>query len=852
MRPLPIDPLLPELVRTLRESPVLVLTAEPGAGKTTRVPTALLDAGFGDRGVIWVAEPRRLAARLAAEFVARERGESVGRSVGYTVRFDRKASAETKILYATEGVLLNRFAQEPRIPEVSVVVLDEFHERHLSTDLLFVLVDRLRREARPDLRLVVMSATLEADRLAEHLGAPRLRSEGRAFPLTIEHVEKADDRPLEKQVASAVRKVVTEEPEGDVLVFLPGAREIRQSLDALAADAGKSDLLVLPLHGDLPAPEQARAIEPAKSRKVILSTNVAESSVTIDGVTAVIDSGLARVAGHSPWSGLPTLQTAKISRASATQRAGRAGRTRAGRVLRLYSRAELASRPEQDRPEILREDLAEPALVLAAAGVRDPAALRWLDPPPQPALAAAATLLARLSAFEKDGSLSRVGRRLLAFPLPPRLARVVIEGERRGVARDACLAAALLSERDIRQAGRTEIATSGGRRGRAIDASGPSDVLELMDRFREAEDARFDPRRLSVMGIDARTARTVERTRDKLVQLVRDDVEPPATLDDADRAVQQALLAGFPDRLARRRAPSDPGLILFSGKSARLADTSVVREGFLMVTLDAEESSGRIVVRMASSVEPSWIFESFPDLVEMSDDLEWNASSQAVEMISRIRAGSVVIEEERRPAPPSEAASRLLVQSVRKKADFSANEGAGVVLLRLELLRTSLPEANLPELSAETLEAAVADAAVGKTKKSELDGVDVSGAVLASLTHEQRQLLEREAPERITLPGGRSVPVHYEAGKPPWVESRLQDFFGMVKTPALCRGRVPLTVHLLAPNQRAVQVTTDLAGFWERHYPALRRELGRRYPRHPWPEDGRNATPPPPLPPRRK
>lgn len=849
MRPLPIDPLLPELVRTLRESPVLVLEAEPGAGKTTRVPGALLDAGFAERGAIWVAEPRRLAARLAAEFVARERGEPVGRSVGYAVRFDRKASAETKILYATEGVLLNRFAQDPHLPDVSVVVLDEFHERHLSTDLLFVLLDRLRREARPDLRLVVMSATLEAERLAAHLNAPRLRSEGRTFPLSIEHVEKLDDRPLEKQVASGVRKLLSEEADGDVLVFLPGAREIRLCLDALAPDAAKGDVLVLPLHGDLPATEQARAIEPAKARKVILSTNVAESSVTIDGVCAVLDTGLARVAGHSPWSGLPTLHTAKISRASATQRAGRAGRTRAGRVLRLYSRAELASRPEQDRPEILRQDLAEPALVLAAAGVRDPSQLRWLDPPPPAALSAATTLLERLSALEKDGTLSAIGERLLAFPLPPRLARVVVEGERLGVAADASLAAALLSERDIRQAGRTDV---GGGRGRAIDASGPSDVLELMDRFREAEGARFEPRRLSFMGLDARTARTVERTRDKLVQMIRETGDAPATLADVEQAVQKALLAGFPDRLARRRAPSDPGLILFSGKSARLADTSVVREAWLMVTLDAEESAGRIVVRVASAVEPAWIFDGHPDLVEMSDELEWNGTSEAVEMVSRIRAGSVVIEEERRPAPPSEAASRLLLQSVKKRSDLLAGEGVGAVLQRLEVLREAVPEGGLPEVSGEVLDRALENAALGKTKRSELEGLDVTAEVLASLTHEQQKLLEREAPERITLPGGRTVPVHYEPGKPPWVESRLQDFFGMVKTPSLCRGRVPLTVHLLAPNQRAVQVTTDLAGFWERHYPALRRELGRRYPRHPWPEDGRAATPPPPLPPRRK
>jgi ATP-dependent helicase HrpB len=852
VRPLPIDPLLPEIVRTLRDSPVLVLEAEPGAGKTTRVPAALLDGGFADAGPIWVAEPRRLAARLAAEFVARERGEPVGRTVGYAVRFERVASAETRILYATEALLLNRLAAESDSRAPAVVVLDEFHERHLSTDLLFVLVDRLRRTSRPDLRLVVMSATLEAERLAAHLNAPRLKSEGRSFPLSIEHVEKPDDRPLEKQVASAVRRLLKEEASGDILVFLPGAREIRLAEGALAPEADSGQVAILPLHGDLSAAEQARAIEPATKRKVILSTNVAESSVTIDGVTAVVDSGLARVAGHSPWSGLPTLSTAKISRASATQRAGRAGRTRAGRVLRLYGSTDLANRPEQDRPEILREDLAEAALILAASGVTDPSELRFLDPPPAPAMEAAKTLLGRLSAIGVDGAITDTGRRLLSFSLPPRLARVIVEGERRGVARETCLAAALLSERDIRKAGRADFGPGRGRQ--TVDASGPSDVLELLERFREAEDAGFDARRLGAMNLDHRTVKTVDRTQKKLAAGARDHGHAPATLDAVDRAIQMALLTGFPDRLARRRASGDAALVLFSGKTARLSENSVVRDARLMVTLDAEEVNGKVVVRLASAVDAEWIFEAYPDLVEMSDDLEWNSTSEVVELVSRIRAGSVLLEEDRRPAPPSEAASRLLAQSLRKAGvgDLARDERAGLVFRRLQLLREYLPEAGLPEVSGDAMDLALEYASAGKTRRSELADMDLGEALLGGLTHEQRGLLDREAPERITLPGGRGVTVNYEAGKPPWVESRLQDFFGMVKTPTLARGRVPLTIHLLAPNQRAVQVTTDLAGFWERHYPALRRELGRRYPRHPWPEDGKSATPPPPMPPRRR
>ncbi|MBM4363765.1 MAG: ATP-dependent RNA helicase, partial [Deltaproteobacteria bacterium] len=425
-RDLPIDAVTGEVIAALRAQGALVLEAEPGAGKTTRVPLRLLEAGLAGSGQIVVAEPRRLAARLAATHVASERGEAPGGTVGYSVRFEHVAGRDTRILYATEGVLLRRFVERPDLAGVSVLVLDEFHERHLATDLLLCLAARLRATTRPDLRLVVMSATLDAGPLAAHLGAARVRSEGRAFPLTIEHLPAPDDRPLEAQVASSVRRLLSAETHGDVLVFLPGAAEIRRAATALEREAA-SGVLVLPLHGDLTVDEQARVVARTDRRRVILATNVAESSVTVDGVTAVIDSGLARVAGHSPWSGLPTLRTAPISRASATQRAGRAGRTQPGSVLRLYTAGDLAARPAQDLPELQRDDLSEAFLLLAGTGLGDPAGLPFLDPPPAPAAAAATTLLRGLGALDGASRITETGRRMLAFPLSPRLARVVVE-----------------------------------------------------------------------------------------------------------------------------------------------------------------------------------------------------------------------------------------------------------------------------------------------------------------------------------------------------------------------------------------------------------------------------------------
>jgi len=406
LEPLPIDPLLPQLVAHFRAAPNLVLEAPPGAGKTTRVPPALLEAGLADRGEILVLQPRRLAARLAARRVAEELGEAVGETVGYQVRFEEIAGPRTRIRFVTEGVLTRRLLRDPSLQSVAVVLLDEFHERHLPGDLGLALLRRLQLTSRPDLRIGVMSATLEAAPVAAFLGdCPTLRSEGRRFEVQIDHLTQSDDRPLARQVAAALGRLLNEGLEGDVLVFLPGAAEIRHALEACEPLALSADLLLLPLHGDLPPADQDRAVRRADRRKVIFSTNVAETSVTIDGVVAVIDGGLARTAGHSPWSGLPTLKVAKISQASATQRAGRAGRTRPGRCIRLYTRHDFESRPPFDLPEVRRLDLTEPVLELKAAGITDLATFGWLEAPAPAALASAELLLTRLGALERQGTI---------------------------------------------------------------------------------------------------------------------------------------------------------------------------------------------------------------------------------------------------------------------------------------------------------------------------------------------------------------------------------------------------------------------------------------------------------------
>ncbi len=470
---LPIDASLPAIVTALESSRGLVICAPPGTGKTTRVPRALFMAGFAETGEILILEPRRLAARLAAARVAEEFGESPGQTVGFSIRFENVWGPRTRIRFLTEGVLSRRIIADPELSGVSTVILDEFHERHLATDLAFAFLRRLQTRQRPDLKLVVMSATLDAGPVAEFLGGDALRiSEGSPFQVSLEYEERPEERPLHDKVAAAVSRLVQTGLDGDVLVFLPGAAEIRMAAEALQPLAARARLMVLPLHGDLTAAAQARAVQPSEQRKIILSTNVAESSVTIPGIAAVVDSGLARMSGHSSWSGMPVLSLAKVSRASATQRAGRAGRTRHGRVLRLYTRFDFDSRPEQDLPEIRRADLAEPVLTLHGAGITDVRAFRWFEPPADAAMVAADDLLIRLGAIETSGTLTETGRRMLRYPLHPRLARLVAEGERLGAADSSCLIAALLSERDIRLGERSSWNRSAASK--AARSTGPS------------------------------------------------------------------------------------------------------------------------------------------------------------------------------------------------------------------------------------------------------------------------------------------------------------------------------------------------------------------------------------------
>ncbi len=844
MTTLPIDALLPEIVAALRKREALVLEAPPGAGKTTRVPPALLKAGLaGDKEIV-VLQPRRLATRLAATRVAEELGERAGETIGYQVRFEDVSSKRTKIRFVTEGILTRRLVGDPLLRDVGIVVLDEFHERHLAGDLALAMLRRLQAGPRPDLKLVVMSATLDAAPIATWLGdAPSLRSEGRRFEVAIEHLEREDDRFLDQQVLAALKRLVQSDLDGHVLVFLPGAGEIRRTMEACEEFTRRQGLELHVLHGDLAPAEQDRALKPSAKRKVILSTNVAETSVTIDGIAAVIDCGLARVAAHSPWSGMPTLKLAKISKASAIQRAGRAGRTRAGVCLRLYTKGDFEGRPATDAPEIRRLDFTESALALRAMGVTKLDDFRFFEPPATSSLEAADALLRGLGAIDATGALTTIGKRLLLFPLHPRLARLVVEAENLGVARDGATLAALLGERDIRLESRARFGPGGAS---AHAQSGPSDLLELLERYEQGQ--RGGARQA---GLDQGAMSSVDRVTKQLSRVLDGNkANSPRTNVERENNLLRSVLAGYPDRVAKRRRPRTPELVFSAGGSATLDPASVVHDAELMVAVDAEEKKGGVVVRLASKVEPEWLLEVAPDSLGEVDRLEWNDTAKRVERVTRLTYGSITLEETRQPAPASPETSVVLAEHAvtAPLQTFVDLERLTNWQCRVDTLRTGYPEHAFPTPDTAFVKDALKSLCEGLRSYKELEEASLLDALQSRLTSAQAQLLAKETPSQLTLPGGRTVKITWEPGKPPWIESRLQDFFGLVKGPMV--GRTPLVLHLLAPNHNAVQVTTDLAGFWDRHYPAVRKELMRHYPRHSWPEDPRTAVPPPPRPPR--
>ncbi len=813
----PIDPLLPDILRSLETHPRLVLEAPPGAGKTTQVPPALLDAAWLDGRKIVMLEPRRVAARAAANFMARQRGESAGETIGYRIRFENKVSKQTRIVVVTEGILTRMIQDDPMLEDVGAILFDEFHERHLSADLGLALALDVQAQLRDDLRIVVMSATLEGEKLARFLDAPRLASEGRAFPVQVAHFPPRKDESLEAQTRRAIEHAVANHP-GDVLVFLPGQREIAR----IEAGLALNNVEVLALHGELPIEQQARVLQPSENgqRRVVLATNVAESSVTLPGVRVVVDGGLAREPFYDPNSGFTRLETANVSQASADQRAGRAGRVADGWAYRLWPQSQRLE--PQRKPEIAQVELASLGLELAAWGSDK---LRFVDAPPLGALNAARDLLRRLGALDGE-AITPFGKKMLALGTHPRLAAMLLsarDGEDKAL---ACDLAALVEARDPLRSRSDALA----ERWRALAA------------FRNGR-TPGDGNRSALAAIDAQAKQWRRR--------VRVDAVPPASIE-AHR-LGDLLLHAFPDRIACQHKSDARRYQLSNGRMARLFDDSAVYGEPWLVANELRFEAKDAQILRAAPLDEKFLRAELPQRFVSEDVVRWDAEKRALSAQRETRFDQIVLESKPAGKVDPALAANALTEAVAELGLSSLpwTRNLRQWRERVRCLREWMPELGLPDFSDAALLAALSSwlrpAFVGKTRLDALDEGELGEALKSGIDWLLRQKIDGLAPVRIEVPSGLERGIEYATDHdghalPPVLAVKLQELFGLAETPRIADGRVPLLLHLLSPGGKPLQVTQDLRGFWERTYPEVKREMKGRYPRHPWPDDPWSAT----------
>lgn len=801
---LPVEEVLPQLRAALAARGEAVLVAPPGAGKTTRVPPALLNEDWAAGGKIILLSPRRIAARAAASRIAAERGERVGETIGYRVRLDSRIGPKTRVEVVTEGVFTRMILDDPELSGVACVLFDEFHERSLEGDLGLALARETQAALRPDLKLVVMSATLDAARIAALLGdAPVIVSEGRMFPVARVYRPRAVAARLEDEVAAAVRSALSAE-RGSALVFLPGVREIERTAEVLRASVGDPSVDIRPLYGAMGPADQDAAIapSPAGRRKVVLATSIAETSLTIDGVRIVVDAGLARRPRFEPALGLSRLETVRASQASITQRAGRAGRLEPGVCWRLWSEGETRALPEFDRPEILDADLSGLALDLAAWGASDPGALAWLDPPPKAAWAEAIALLKRIRALDGDGHLTEHGRAVARLPLSPRLAHMVIEAGRCGEALLGARIAMVLTEQGL-----------GGR---------SADVRDRLHRFASERGARAEAAR----ALADRIARVAGGAR-----------------GDCDEAQAGVILAlAYPDRVAKSRGGA---FTMVNGRAASIEMASpLAREPYLVIA-DISGAAGRAQILLGAPITLAEIEDMFGAEIENTTSANVDPATGAIRGRRVRQLGRVTLSEAPLERMSGAELEQALLNAVRDDglALLDWDEAAVQARARVAFMR-GLEGEVWPDWSDEALGAGaetwLAPALSGVAR---LKDVDVAAALLASLPYELKRKLDADAPTRFETPAGSSLTVDYAADGGPALDVRLQELFGQDKHPSVASGRVPLSLRLLSPAHRPVQTTKDLPGFWRGSYAAVRSEMRGRYPKHPWPEDPLTAPP---------
>jgi ATP-dependent helicase HrpB len=899
---LPIWEIRSQIVQALCSGSRVILSAPTGSGKTTQVPQMLLQDGLLANGQLVILQPRRLAARLLAARVAEEIGVRLGREVGYQIRFENVTSPETKIRFVTEGVLLRQMIDDPGLAGVSTLIFDEFHERHLYGDITLARALDLQEQTRPDLRLAVMSATLDADLLADYLSQCKSRPgearssdgkdrslestrtkpftcavlacEGRTFPVEIRYAAQpsyTDKRPVWEQAADAFIRYVVSGGGGDVLVFMPGGFEIAQTIEAIRHTDEARGFILLPLHGELSPHDQDAAVARYPQRKVVVSTNVAETSLTIDGVRLVIDSGLARIPRYDAHRGINTLLIEKISQSSADQRAGRAGRTAPGICVRLWSRDEHGHRPERELPEIKRLDLAEVVLTLKAAGLENLRAFRWLEPPDEHSLARAEELLTDLGAIKapqaslaavsggpaaagigsaQEGpanprtgtsalQITSVGRKMLAFPVHPRYSRMLLAAQEYGCVHQAALVAALTQGRDLLL--RNVDRQTAGMREDLLGEKASSDFWILIRAWIYAAKNQFRIEACRKLGIHAVTTRQVGPLLDQFLRIAEREGLDVTPREIKDEALQKCVLIGFSDRVAHRLDQGTLRCELVHGRRGVLARESVVQHSPLFVAAEVRDVEGKdkevtTILSLATAVEDGWLRELFPEDMQTELRVEFDSTAKRVMAAEWVRFRGLALSAKRIEPPPADAAARLLAEEVVagrlvfKEWDHCIEQW----ILRLNLLVKWCPEFELPPITPEDRCHLVEQLCHGAHGYKDIKDRDVKPVVTSWLSAAQRELLEKHAPERLSLSNGRTPKIVYEPGHPPHIALRVQELYDVTETPKIALGRVPVLVHILTPGMKPVQVTQDLAGFWREQYPRLKSELQRRYPKHEW------------------
>ena len=897
-RDLPIYELEDEIARSLATRPRLILQAPTGSGKSTQVPQMLLDRDLLGAGEVVVLQPRRLAARLLARRVAFERNGRLGEEVGYQIRFEKVASKNTRIRFVTEGILLRQQLQDPELRGIAAILFDEFHERHLYGDITLARAVQLQETLRPDLKLVVMSATLESDRLEKYLApCPVLTSSGRMHPVAIEYLSKpvrADNYPIWDLAADEFARLAAQ-TEGDALIFMPGKYEITRTISAIRASRVSDRFVALPLYSELPPAEQDAALQSYEKRKVIVATNVAETSLTIDGVRVVIDSGLARIARFDPRRGINTLFIEKISRASSDQRAGRAGRTAPGHCLRLWTESEHLERAPQELPEVKRLDLAEIVLTLKASGIEDIAAFRWLEPPDPKALENAEQLLVDLGALSgsarvsragcgvppqrtflagsnaamrsqtlekvRDGgtpsparethalpeispsgrerSITSLGQRMLAFPVHPRYARMLLAAQEQRCVRGIALIAALTQGRNLLR--RAEGKQMRDEREDFLGGEDESDLFVLLRAFRFAEKNNFDPGRCARLGVNGGAAREAAQLWEQFLSIARGEGLDLEEREAAPGAIARCVLAGFPDQVAVRLDQGTLRCALVHHRRGVLARESVVHRARLLTASEIREieASGgerQVLLTLATAIEEEWLREFFPEAIEEKTELTYDSSlRRVVGRTVTLFHDLVLAEKKTERVPPAEAAALLAREVIAgscplKKWDHAVEQW----IARLNFAAAAFPELELPPIGESDRALLIEQVCQGATSYKEIKERPVAPVLKSWLSAPQLAGLEQLAPERIRLPNERSAKIVYGANQAPTIAARIQDLYGVGNGLTIGNGRVPLRIEVLAPNHRPIQITDDLTTFWRDSYPKIKQELQRKYPKHQW------------------